>query len=41
VAVEHPNLTVIYPVEFVWRTGDDNAVLAHFVSALHEGLAPQ
>ena len=39
VLLDHPDLTMTYPVEFVWRTGDDNPVLARFVEALRSGLS--
>ncbi|WP_296228900.1 LysR family transcriptional regulator [Ralstonia sp. UBA689] len=39
ILLDHPDLTMTYPVEFVWRTADDNPVLARFVEVLRDGLA--
>lgn len=39
VLLDHPDLTMTYPVEFVWRTGDDNPALIRFVAGLRDGLS--
>jgi len=38
VLIDHPDLDMTYPVEFVWRAENENPALAHFVNELREAF---